>query len=140
MEKYLFFRANATVGNDDDETNGSKIYPVSAFRGMVAGTATALGAVTDDADAFSIFFTPMGHIAAGGAADTDDGAADNVDVVVVATTTDNNAKAVMSSLIRAINSEDRFGDGLIEVFDAVTGTTIDSDIEGITVVHTVAAD
>ena len=39
----------------------------------------------------------------------------------------------MTSLIRAINSEDRFGDGIIEIFDGVTGTSIDTDISGITV-------
>ena len=139
MEKYLYFRADSTVGNDDDETAGSKVYPVSAFRGMVAGTASALGVVTDDADAFSMFFTPMGHIAAGGAADTDDAAADNVDVVVVAITTDNNQKAVMASVVSAMNSTAPH-DGFVEIFDAVTGNSVNSDIEGFTVIHSVAAD
>jgi hypothetical protein len=141
MENYLYFRSDSTVGNDDDETAGSTVYPVSAFRGMVSGTATALGVVADDADAFSMFFTPKGHIAAGGAADTDDAAADNVDVVVVAITTDNNQKAVMKSLVHAMNgSVNGLQQGFIEVFDAVTGTKVDSDIEGVTIVHTVAAD
>ena len=139
MEKYLYFRADSTVGNDDDETAGSKVYPVSAFRGMVSGTATALGVVTDDADAFSMFFTPMGHIAAGAASDTDDAAADNVDVIVVAITTDNNQKAVMASVVSAMNSTAPH-DGFVEIFDAVTGGKVDADIEGITAVHTVAAD
>tara|TARA_R100000458_G_scaffold53312_1_gene55443 strand:+ start:1076 stop:1495 length:420 start_codon:yes stop_codon:yes gene_type:complete len=139
MERYLYFRANSAVAQDDDETNGSKIYPVSAFRGMVAGTASALGVVTDDADAFSMFFTPMGHIAAGGAADTDDAAADNVDVIVVAITTDNNQKAVMAKVIAAMNSTQPH-DGFVEIFDAVTGNKVDGDIEGITAIHSVAAD
>ena len=139
MEKYLYFRANATLTNDDDETAGSKVYPVSSFRGMVAGTASALGVVTDDADAFSMFFTPMGHIAAGGAADTDDAAADNVDVIVVAITTDNNQKAVMAKVIAAMNSTQPH-DGFVEIFDAVTGNKVDGDIEGITAIHSVAAD
>jgi hypothetical protein len=139
MERYLYFRANSAVAQDDDETNGSKIYPVSAFRGMVAGTASALGVVTDDADAFSMFFTPMGHIAAGAAGDTDDAAADNVDVIVVAITTDNNQKAVMAKVISAMNSTQP-NDGFIEIFDAVTGNKVDGDIEGITAIHSVAAD
>ena len=140
MEKYLYFRKNATLAQDDDETNGSTVYPVSAFRGMVAGTASALGAVTDDADAFSIFFTPKGHIAAGGAADTDDAAADNVDVVVVAITTDNNQKTVMKALLDAIAGNTVGATPMIDVFDAVAGTKVHSDIEDIDIVHTVAAD
>ena len=135
MEKYLYFRANSAVAQDDDETNGSKIYPVSAFRGMVAGTATALGVVTDDADAFSMFFTPMGKTLSA----EDEAASDNVDVIVVAITTDNNQKAVMASVVSAMNSTAPH-DGFVEIFDAVTGGKVDGDIEGITVVHTVAAD
>jgi hypothetical protein len=135
MEKYLYFRADATVGNDDDETAGSKVYPVSAFRGMVSGTATALGAVTDDADAFSMFFTPMGKTLSA----EDEAASDNVDVIVVAITTDNNQKAVMASVVSAMNSTAPH-DGFVEIFDAVTGGKVDGDIEGITAIHTVAAD
>jgi len=138
-ENYLYFRADATLANDDDETAGSKMYPVSAFRGMVAGTATALGAVTDDVDAFSMFFTPMGHIAAGApdASTASDG--DHVDVIVVAIKTDNNQKAVMKSVIQAMNTSVH-STGFVEIFDAVTGYKVDNDIEGITVVHTVAVD
>ena len=139
MERYLYFRANSAVAQDDDETNGSKIYPVSAFRGMVAGTATALGAVTDDADAFSMFFTPMGTVGNGGAGDSDDGTGDHVDVVVVAITTDNNQKAVMAKVISAMNTTQPH-DGFIEIFDAVSGNKVDGDIEGITVIHTTSAD
>ena len=135
MEKYLYFRADATVGNDDDETAGSKVYPVSAFRGMVSGTSTALGAVTDDADAFSVYFTPMGKTLSA----EDEAASDNVDVVVVAITTDNNQKAVMASVVSAMNSTAPH-DGFVEIFDAVTGNSCDSDIEGLTVIHTQAAD
>ena len=135
MEKYLYFRADATVGNDDDETAGSKVYPVSAFRGMVSGTSTALGAVTDDADAFSMYFTPMGKTLSA----EDEAASDNVDVVVVAITTDNNQKAVMASVVSAMNSTAPH-DGFVEIFDAVTGNSCDADIEGLTVIHTQAAD
>ena len=134
MENYLYFRADSTLANDDDETAGSKVYPVSAFRGMVAGTATALGVVTDDADAFSMFFTPMGKTLSA----EDEAASDNVDVIVVAITTDNNQKAVMASVVAALNANP--GDGFVEIYDAVTGASINSDIEGITAIHTVAAD
>ena len=103
---------------------------------MVAGTATALGAVADDADAFSMFFTPKGQT--GGHGDADGASGDNVDVVVVAITTDNNQKAVMKSIVSALNANP--GDGFVEIFDAVTGYKVNSDIEGVTIVHTVAAD
>jgi len=136
MENYLYFRSDATVGNDDDETAGSTMYPASSFRGMVSGTATALGVVTDDADAFSMFFTPKGQT--GGHGDADGASGDNVDVVVVAITTDNNQKAVMKSVVAALNANP--GDGFVEIFDAVTGYKVNSDIEGVTIVHTVAAD
>tara|TARA_R110002049_G_scaffold122107_1_gene276946 strand:+ start:104 stop:514 length:411 start_codon:yes stop_codon:yes gene_type:complete len=136
MENYLYFRSDATVGNDDDETAGSTMYPASSFRGMVSGTATALGVVADDADAFSMFFTPKGQT--GGHGDADGASGDNVDVVVVAITTDNNQKAVMKSVVAALNANP--GDGFVEIFDAVTGYKVNSDIEGVTIVHTVAAD
>ena len=139
MERYLYFRADSTLTNDDDETAGSKVYPVSAFRGMVAGTATALGVVADDADAFSMFFDPKGHITAGG--DADGATGDHTDVVVVAITTDNNQKAVMKSILQAMNGAvNGVQQGFIEIFDAVTGYKVNSDIEGVTIVHTVAAD
>jgi len=135
MENYLYFRSGAASA-DDDETNGSTMYPASSFRGMVSGTATALGAVTDDADAFSMFFTPKGQT--GGHGDADGASGDNVDVVVVAITTDNNQKAVMKSIVAALNANP--GDGFVEIFDAETGYKVNSDIEGVTIVHTVAAD
>ena len=138
MENYLYFRSDATIGNDDDETAGSTMYPSSAFRGMFSGTATSLGAVTDDADAFSMFFTPKGTVGNGGAGDSDDGTGDHVDVVVVAITTDNNQKAVMKSVVAALNANP--GDGFVEIFDAVTGYKVNSDIEGVTIVHTTSAD
>ena len=139
MEKYLYFRSNAAVAQDDDETNGSTVYPVSSFRGAVSGTSTALGAVTDDPDALSLYFTPKGHIAAGAAGDVNDAAGDNVDVVVVAITTDNNQKAVLKSIIQSMNGGPH-SDGFVEIFDGVSGNKVDGDIEGVTIVHTVATD
>ena len=137
MERYLYFRADGTVTNDDDETAGSKVYPVSAFRGMVAGTATALGAVTDDADAFSMFFTPMGTVGNGGTGDSDDGTGDHVDVIVVAITTDNNQKAVMDAVMDKIVTHPHAAP-VITVYDKNKGGTavkLHDDIEGITVLH-----
>ena len=137
MEKYLYFRSNAAVAQDDDETNGSTVYPVSSFRGAVSGTSLATGAVTHDPDALSLYFTPKGMTT--GFGDADGAAGDNVDVVVVAITTDNNQKAVLKSIIQAMNGGPH-SDGFIEIFDGVSGNKVNGDIEGVTIVHTVAAD
>jgi len=128
MEKYLYFRSTATIANDDD-ADGSLMYPVSALRGMVMGTSDVAGAITADEDAFSLFFTPMANTQGSSADDVKD---DNPDVIVVATTTDNNAKAVMSALVGAINGGPH-SDGVIVVYDGVAGTSVHTDIEGLTV-------
>jgi len=60
IEKYLYFRKTATIA-DDDDADGSLMYPVSALRGMVMGTSDVAGAITADEDAFSLFFTPMAN-------------------------------------------------------------------------------
>ena len=128
IEKYLYFR-KVTAAGDDDDANGSLIYPVSALRGMCMGTAAVTGAVTEDEDAFSLFFTPMRNTQG---SSTDDAKDDNPDVIVVAISTDNNAKVVMKALVAAINGGPH-SDGLIEVFDGVAGTKVHSDIEGLTI-------
>ena len=128
MEKYLYFR-KVTAAADDDDANGSLMYPVSALRGMCMGTAAVTGAVTEDEDAFSLFFTPMRNTQGSSADDAKD---DNPDVIVVAITTDNNAKVVMKALVAAINGGPH-SEGVIEVFDGVAGTKVHADIEGLTI-------
>ena len=73
MERYLYFRQSSTLTDDHDEVTGSTVYPVSAFRGMCSGTSTQLGAVTDDDNALSLFFTCKGRLE-GGNGDADDAA------------------------------------------------------------------
>ena len=140
MEKYLYFRADSTIGNDDDATNGSRLYPVSKFKGACMGTAANTGIVTGDDDAFSLFFEPMAVKAGIKGEDDTAGASGGdgaeVDVVVVAITTDNNAKVVMEAFVNKINSPTIAGSpAFINVFDAVTGDKLHTDIEGITVLH-----
>ena len=143
MEKYLYFRNASTAAEEDDEVTGSTVYPLSTFRGMCSGTSTQLGAVTDDADAFSMFFTCKGRLA-GTAGDADDAAGDNVDVVVVAITTDNNQKAVMIDLLNKINHlQISKNESVLTVFDKGAGgdtEAFNSDVEGITVIHVESAD
>ena len=129
IEKYLYFRKTATIG-DDDDADGSLIYPISAFRGMVMGTSDVAGAITADEDAFSLFFTPMANTQGSSADDAKD---DNPDVIVVAIKTDNNAKVVMKAFVDAIAATGSMKSHFVEVFDGVAGTSIHPDIEGLTV-------
>ena len=144
MEKYLYFRKATSAAEDDDEVTGSTVYPLSSLRGICSGTATSRGVVTDDADAFSMFFTPKSMIGAGAAGDTDDAGADNVDVVVVAITTDNNQKAVIQDLLQKIqHMNDSKQEAFLTVFDAGAGGSAEkfnSDVEDITIIHNSPAD
>ena len=131
MEKYLYFRSDSTIGNDDDAA-GSVIFPVSKLKGMVMGDMAVTGAITADEDRFAITFEPMAISPGGG---ENQALTNNVDIVNIDITTDNGAKAVMAEIVRAINGNRNTDDGFIIVFDAVTGESIHPDIEGIHVVE-----
>ena len=60
MNKFLYFRGVANLAADDDGTAGSLLMPLSKLKGMTMGTAAITGAVTDDEDAFTLFFEPAG--------------------------------------------------------------------------------
>tara|TARA_R110002012_G_scaffold234349_1_gene407957 strand:+ start:65 stop:469 length:405 start_codon:yes stop_codon:yes gene_type:complete len=131
MEKYFYFRNAASAAEEDDEVTGSTYYPLSSFRGMCSGTSDETGTVTDDADAFSMFFTPKGMIS------TDADGASEIDVLVVAITTDNNQKAVMDAIMDKIVAAPH-ATPVITIFDKNKGGTavkLHDDIEGITVIH-----
>ena len=134
MERYFYFRNAASAAEEDDDLTGSTYYPLSAFRGMCSGTAAVTGAVTDDADAFSMFFTPKAVVAGGG---EDQTLTNNVDVLVVAITTDNNQKAVMDAIMDKIIAAPH-STPVITIYDKNKGGTavkLHDDIEGITVLH-----
>jgi len=134
MERYFYFRNAASAAEEDDDLTGSTYYPLSAFRGMCSGTAAVTGAVTDDADAFSMFFTPKAVVAGGG---EDQALTNNVDVLVVAITTDNNQKAVMDAIMDKIIAAPH-STPVITIYDKNKGGTavkLHDDIEGITVLH-----
>ena len=134
MERYFYFRNAASAAEEDDDATGSTYYPLSAFRGMCSGTSAVTGAVTDDADAFSMFFTPKAVVAGGG---ENQALTNNIDVVVVAITTDNNQKAVMDAIMDKIVTHPHAAP-VITVYDKNKGGTavkLHDDIEGITVLH-----
>ena len=123
MEKFLYFRTDSTIGNDDDAA-GSVVYPVSKLQGIVAGDVATTGIITESDVALSLAFTPM-MIQEG--SDTQ-----LVDVVVLTCGT-NKAKEVQRAIVQAINGGPH-SDGFITIFDAVTGVTVDSNLTAIHVV------
>ena len=131
MEKFLYFRATSGVSGDQDETSGSVLYPVSSLMGVSAGDAAdPEGNITDDDDRFTIFFKPArvhgnGSTAAG---------ADRPDHVVLDVTSgDFDFKGLYEELVGKINQPGAHSNGMITVFDGVTGT----GLSGITGIHQV---
>jgi|TARA_R110002020_G_scaffold65474_1_gene172972 hypothetical protein len=112
MEKYLYFRTQATIG-DDDAGSDSACWPLSSFLGMHP---------TAD-DTLVLHFKPQ--IAA--ASDAQDGNFINTDKVVLTLGTANTHKAAMQALIKAFRAEKGFnGDGddsfIVVADDISTGT------------------
>ena len=139
MERYLYFRKDSTIGNDDDVANGSVCYPASAFRGMCAGDAALGGVVTGSTTRLSLFFTPKGVVPAGAPDATVNADGDHSDVVVLDLTTANTQKAAMTDLINKIYGQPHIN-GMIDVYDAVNGTGI-AGVSGIHVMeHKTATD
>ena len=142
QENYLYVRTGTGSASEDDEVTGSTVYPVSSFRGMCSGTATQLGAVTDDDNALSLFFTTKGRT--GGVGDVDDAAGDNVDVVVLACA-QYGQKKVMQNLVAAMGRTQPTGRfiTLYDGYDDKPATDPTTDIAGVTgstVIHVEAAD
>ena len=138
MERYLYFRQSATLTDDHDEVTGSTIYPASSFMGACSGDAALGGAITDDDDRLSLFFKPKAK-QAGGAGDADDASADYNDIVVLDLTAVNTQKAALTDLVNKIYGQPHLN-GMIDVFDAVTGNGI-AGVSGIHVIeHSETAD
>tara|TARA_R100000808_G_scaffold13417_1_gene32575 strand:+ start:262 stop:699 length:438 start_codon:yes stop_codon:yes gene_type:complete len=145
MEKYFYVRVGTAANTEDDEATGSTVYPVSAFRGMCSGTSDQKGAVTDDDDALSLFFTPKASTGSGG--DADDVQGDNVDVVVLACA-QYGQKAVMRNLVAAMQGHPHGGKhgGFVTLYDGYTNkpsvdpTTDIAGVTGATVLHVENAD
>ena len=128
METYLYFRDAANAAADDDGTEGSLLFPISALKGMCMGSGAITGTITEDEDRFAMFFEPAGI----GVGDGDIDAGDNdVDVVNIDITTDNEPQPVMKAIVEAANSHPN-SDGFITIYDSVDGVTVHSDIEGVT--------
>ena len=88
MEKYLYFRTQATLADDDDIAQ-SAMYPVSGLKGINPTSDTAI----------TLFFEPQIR----DESDAQDGNVVNNDSVVLTTGT-NKAKEAMQDLVEAINA------------------------------------
>ena len=138
MERFLYFRQSSTLTDDHDEVTGSNVYPASSFMGACSGDAALGGAITDDDDRMSLFFKPKAK-QPGGAGDADDASADYNDIVVLTLTAVNTQKAALTDLVNKIYGQPHLN-GLIDVFDAVTGNGI-TGVSGIHVIeHLETAD
>jgi len=124
MEKYLYFRTQATIGDDDDIAQ-SVMHPASSFVGGYPTSDTAL----------TLAFRSMNNIATAG---------DNEVVVadtVVLTTSTNKAKEALQDIVAAINAHPN-GDPFIVVADDLsTGTSyVGSNITACGAITTAAAN
>ena len=57
-EKYLYFRSDATL-TDDNDASGSILYPVSSLKGMCSGTVDARGVITAGNSVLHLAFQPQ---------------------------------------------------------------------------------
>tara|TARA_R100001460_G_scaffold43742_1_gene80091 strand:+ start:1836 stop:2240 length:405 start_codon:yes stop_codon:yes gene_type:complete len=115
MEKYLYFRTQATIADDDDSAQ-SACFPLSSFLGMHP---------TAD-DTLTLFFIPQIRVA-GGVTDGQDFT--NSDKVVLTLGTANTHKAAMKGLIKAFGNASSFredsadADFIVVADDISTGTS-----------------
>lgn len=112
MEKYLYFRTQATIGDDDDAAQ-SACFPLSSFLGMHP---------TAD-DTLALHFKPQIAVVSDG----QDGNVINSDKVILTLASNNTHKAAMQGLIKAFNKDEGFdpaGDSsfIVVADDISTGT------------------
>ena len=128
MENYLYFRSDATVANDDDETAGATVYPASAFRGMVPSAD----------DTFNIYFDPMIPVQH----DDQNASVINADYVVCSIGT-NDHKDAIAALTRLFAGARNGGmvhqDGYISVADDYAGVYAVSEVTALSTISVAAA-
>jgi hypothetical protein len=119
MEKYLYFRTQATLA-DDDAVEDSVCFPLSSLLGMTL--------VNDGR--MKLLFIPLLRISGGV---TDDEDFTNADGITLNLSSDNNHKAAMRNLVKAFNKSSSFGgessdSDFIVVGDDLTGEYIIPEI------------
>lgn len=129
-EKYLYFRTQATLANDQD-ANQSACFPLSSFLGMHPGDdADDPGA---DPDRMVMYFKSMKNFdgAVDGTADGD--ASDDIttDVIEIDIVTDDTAKATMEDIINTFASSRK---GMLVICDDLTGEKCSPLIKSLAVI------
>ena len=131
MEKYLYFRTQATIGDDDDAAQ-SACWPLSSFVGMHP---------TAD-DTLALHFKPQ--IVA--ESDGQDGNVINTDKVILTLASVNTHKAAMKGIIKAFNDASSFkgesadSDFIVVADDISTGTSyITPEISAVSTIALTAA-
>ena len=115
MEKYFYVRQDSTIGNDDDETNGSTVFRVADMISMGAASNTAL----------ALRFKPRMNAFSGGEGANADYKTDSVTLTVAT----NNQKAVIEAILAEVAKPMIAGAPyLINLYDAVNAN---SDIKGV---------
>ena len=115
MEKYFYVRQDGTIGNDDDETNGSTVFRVSDMISMGSASNTAL----------ALRFKPRMNAFSGGEGANADCKTDSVTLTVAT----NNQKAVIEAILAEVAKPMIAGAPyLINLYDAVNAN---SDIKGV---------
>ena len=123
MEKYFYVRQDSTIGNDDDETNGSTVWPVSRLLSMGASGNTGL----------ALRFQPRLNAFGADQDDTTGTVLNKTDSVTLTVAT-NNQKAVIEALCAILATPQIAGTpNFINLYDAVNGTTDVTGISGASV-------
>ena len=122
MEKYLYFRTQATI-TDDDASVDSACFPLSSFVGMHPTSDTAL----------TLFFKPQIRVSGG----VTDGADFTNNDSVVLTVGTNDHKDAMQALIKALYKDEGFNadgaDNFVVVGDDLSTITkyLVSEVTGV---------
>ena len=119
MQKYLYFRTESSVG-DDDGTGNSAMFPASSFLGAEPTSDTSI----------TVFFKSMKNVN-----NHDD---HTVSDSVVLTTATNKAKEAMKAIVDAVVGNTFSKSSFISVIDDVDGTGIATSV--ITACGTITVD
>lgn len=120
MEKYFYVRKDSNLANDDDNVNGSNLFPVSSFTGA---EATADGTLV-------LYFKQRINFSTISDSVLTEGRNDTLSLAIG----NNKHKDVLQSITAALvgNTKKYKDTAFIVIFDAVTGEKIDSNITAVT--------
>ena len=123
MDKYLYFRTQATLA-DDDASSDSCMFPLSSLQGMVPSAD----------DTLNIYFKPMIPVQH----DDQNGSVINADYVVVTLSAVNTHKDVIDRLTKLFSNQTH-AEGFISVADDQTSKYAVSGIAGLSTISVAAA-